>query len=144
MVVDLSNSMVHESLSLPCHPCLLTHYHRYLSHCVLRRAVATTCILSFFTLSTSFPNRGVCVTLSLSPCRRHTSASNRTRMQVLVVTHERASAEETMPYASYLFNPIPVVGLYGRSYAAEPQCKAEEVVWYGWKDILLNDNRQAI
>ena len=49
-----------------------------------------------------------------------------------------------MPYASFAFAPIPVVGVYGRSYRAEPQCKPEEAVYYGWKDIVTDVHETVI
>ena len=80
---------------------------------------------------------GGCIAVLLVPLcyLRHTS---RVHGQVVVLTHEKASVEETMPYASYAFAPIPVVGIYGRSYKAEPQCRTEESVYYGWKDIVTH------
>ena len=84
------------------------------------------------------------IALLLSPCHYAAIAIHPPiRVQVLVLTHERASAEETMPYASYVFAPIPVIGVYGRSYRAEPQCRPEESVYCGWKDVLTHVDEKA-
>ena len=56
------------------------------------------------------------------------------RIQVLALTHENATAEERMPYLSWLFYPIPVFNLVGRSANMHPPCKKNECVWYAWKD----------
>ena len=54
--------------------------------------------------------------------------------QVLVLTHERASAEEVIPYLQYIFYPVPVVCLFGRCAVEEPKIKKEHCVYYGWKE----------
>lgn len=54
--------------------------------------------------------------------------------QVLVLTHERASTEETLPYLQWLFFPVPVVCLFGRCGAEQPQINKESCVYWGWKD----------
>ena len=51
-----------------------------------------------------------------------------------MLTHERATSEETVPYLEWLMWPLPVVNLYGRSATLEPPVAKEEAVWYGWKD----------
>lgn len=56
--------------------------------------------------------------------------------QVLVLTHERASAEEVIPYLQYLFYPVPVVCLFGRCAAEQPEIRKESCVYYGWKECL--------
>ena len=57
-----------------------------------------------------------------------------TCIEVLALTHENATAEERMPYLSWLFNPVPVHNLVGRSANMFPLCKKHECVWYAWKD----------
>lgn len=55
-------------------------------------------------------------------------------VEVLVLTHERAGAEEIIPYLQYVFWPVPVVCLFGRCAAEEPRINKESCVYYGWKD----------
>lgn len=62
-------------------------------------------------------------------------------LQVLVLTHEHASAEEIIPYLQWVFYPVPVVCLFGRCGALEPQINKESCVYYGWKDSLLRNNK---
>ena len=57
--------------------------------------------------------------------------------QVLVLTHERASTEEVIPYLQWVFYPLPVVCLFGRCAAESPTINKESCVYYGWKDRLL-------
>ena len=52
----------------------------------------------------------------------------------MALTHENATAEERMPYLSWLFDPVPVFNLVGRSADMFPPCKKHECVWYAWKD----------
>ena len=56
--------------------------------------------------------------------------------QVVVLTHERASAEEILPYVAQIFWPVPVVSLFGRCGAEEPIINKESCVYYGWKESL--------
>ena len=51
-----------------------------------------------------------------------------------MLTHEAATAEETVPYLEQVMWPLPVVNLYGRSARLHPPIAKEEAVWYGWKD----------
>ena len=55
-------------------------------------------------------------------------------MEVLVLTHERASAEEIIPYHQYVFFPVPTVCLVGRCAVEEPAINKESCVYYGWKE----------
>ena len=57
--------------------------------------------------------------------------------EVLVLTHERASAEEVLPYIRRIFYPLPVVCLFGRCAPQSPQINKESCVYYGWKDWLV-------
>ena len=52
---------------------------------------------------------------------------------MLALTHESATAEERLPYLSWLFNPVPVLTLVGRS-ANMCFSKKNECVWHAWKD----------
>jgi len=63
--------------------------------------------------------------LPLNPC---------SDAEVIVLTHERATAEEAVPYLEWLFWPLPIVNLYGRAAVLDPPVRKEEAVWYGWKD----------
>ena len=56
--------------------------------------------------------------------------------KVIVLTHEGASAEETIPYLAHVFWPAPPVTLFGRCGPAEPSIKKEACVYHGWKDCL--------
>ena len=60
--------------------------------------------------------------------------------QVLVLTHERAGAEEIVPYLKAVFYPVPVVCLFGRCAVEEPQINKESCVYYGWKDQTIYNN----
>ena len=51
-----------------------------------------------------------------------------------MLTHEAATAEETVPYLEWLMWPLPVVNLYGRSARLHPPIAKDEAVWYGWRD----------
>ena len=53
-----------------------------------------------------------------------------------MLTHERASHEETIPYLEWLFWPVAVVSLFGRCGAEAPRVNKESCVYYGWKDRL--------
>jgi len=61
----------------------------------------------------------------------------------LVLTHERASAEETVPYLEWLFYPAPVVCLFGRCGAEAPIVNKESCVYYGWKDLLSGTHKKT-
>ena len=52
-------------------------------------------------------------------------------IQVLVLTHEGATAEENIPYLSRVFWPAPLIALFGRCGACEPQVKMESAIYYG-------------
>lgn len=58
--------------------------------------------------------------------------------QVLSLTHEQATASEKEPYLQALFNPVPVLALYGRSATMDPPCHPKDAVYYGWRDSLRN------
>ena len=61
--------------------------------------------------------------------------------QVLVITHNLASMEETMPYHSVRLFPAPVLELFGRSAAEYPQIKKQEAVFYVWKDFSFPQSK---
>jgi hypothetical protein len=54
--------------------------------------------------------------------------------QVLTLTHEKASGKEIEPYAQALFNPVPVLSVYGRTASASPPCHKKHAVFFGWRD----------
>ena len=56
--------------------------------------------------------------------------------QVLVLTHERASIEELMPYHSIRLGPMPVLEMMGRSRALDPTCPRDASVFHWWKERL--------
>ena len=55
-------------------------------------------------------------------------------LQVLVLTHERASAEETIPYLEWIWWPVPVTALFGRCGPETPRVNKESCVYWGWKE----------
>jgi hypothetical protein len=60
--------------------------------------------------------------------------------EVLVLTHERASVEEIMPYHVVRLNPMPVVEMVGRSRALEPPCARDASVFSWWRDrVTIRD-----
>lgn len=60
-----------------------------------------------------------------------------TRWKVMVITHEDASEEETMPYLGTRLFPMVVKEFFGRAAKREPPCKAQHCVWHWWKDLCL-------
>ena len=54
-------------------------------------------------------------------------------VEVLALTHENATREERMPYLCWLFSPVPVLNLVGRSAIMNPACNKVHCVWYAWK-----------
>ena len=57
-----------------------------------------------------------------------------------MLTHERACAEEIIPYLKAVFYPVPVLCLFGRCASEEPQINKESCVYYGWKDQAIHNN----
>ena len=53
--------------------------------------------------------------------------------EVLVLTRERASIEEVMPYLVVRLSPMPVVEMVGRSRALEPPCARDASVYSWWR-----------
>ena len=54
--------------------------------------------------------------------------------QVLVLTRERASIEELMPYHSIRLGPMPVLEMTGRSRALGPTCPRGASVFHWWRE----------
>ena len=57
--------------------------------------------------------------------------------EVLVLTHELASIDETMPYHAVALAPMPVVEFWGRARALPPQCSRETSVFHWWKEYFI-------
>ncbi len=55
--------------------------------------------------------------------------------QVLVMTHELSNPEEYDDYLARVLAPAPVQMLLGRSRDSYPPCRAEECLWWAWKDL---------
>ena len=55
--------------------------------------------------------------------------------QALIITHELARKEEMDDFFARKLHPLEPVLVCGRSYKANPPCKACESLWYGWKDL---------
>ena len=55
-----------------------------------------------------------------------------------MLTHEGATAEETIPYLEWLFWPVPIVCLFGRCATLQPAVNKESAVYYGWKDCSIS------
>ena len=82
-------------------------------------------------------NVGAAFPTGFEPQRHSTYIMGRP-VQVLALTHEKATAEERMPYLSWLFHPVPVHNLVGRTADMEPECSKCFCVWYAWKEPLHN------
>jgi hypothetical protein len=54
--------------------------------------------------------------------------------QVLVLSHEKATHEELVPYLQHRFRPIVPLVLYGRAASLKPPCHKQECVCYFWRD----------
>ena len=54
--------------------------------------------------------------------------------QVLVLTHERASPPEMLPYLGAKWYPMPILNIYGRCAKEEPAVHGYSAGWYGWRD----------
>ena len=50
------------------------------------------------------------------------------------MTHEPARQDDFDDFFAQKLHPLEPVLVYGRSYKANPLCKADESLWYGWKD----------
>ena len=80
-------------------------------------------------------SRTVCLYADILACLISRSPlSARIFIQVLVLTHEKASPQELDAYLSALWQGVPVVGVYGRSASMEPPCDAEHAVFFGWRE----------
>ena len=55
-------------------------------------------------------------------------------MQALVLSHPR-SHESEWEYVSWRLRPLRPLLFLASSAATEPPCKAEETVYYAWKDL---------
>ena len=54
-----------------------------------------------------------------------------------MLTHEKASLEERIPYLAAKWYPMPILNVYGRCARAAPEIPTERSVWYGWRDHIL-------
>ena len=66
--------------------------------------------------------------------QRHTMFVEGRPTQVLVLTHEKASPPEMLPYLGAKWFPMPILNIYGRCGKAEPQVHGYSAGWYGWRD----------
>ena len=48
-----------------------------------------------------------------------------------MLTHEWASAEETIPYLEWIWWPVPVTALFGRCGPENPRVNKESCVYWG-------------
>ena len=55
-------------------------------------------------------------------------------VEVLVLTHEMATPQESLPYLSWAFRPAPVLTVFGRSAVLQPRCQKSHAVFWAWKD----------
>ena len=55
-------------------------------------------------------------------------------LEVLVLTHERATPQEYEPYLAWNLRPCRPLVLHGRTAALEPACGTWETVYWFWKD----------
>ena len=62
------------------------------------------------------------------------SVSHRASCQAIVLSHEDAVPQCTIPYLGCRLRPLPVLEVLGRSAKREPTCKPSEAVFYWWKD----------
>ena len=60
--------------------------------------------------------------------------SHRASCQEIVLSHEDAVPQCTIPYMGCRLRPLPVLEVLGRSAKREPTCKPSEAVFYWWKD----------
>ena len=80
-------------------------------------------------------SRTVCLYADILACHIFRfPLSARILIQVLVLTHEKASPQELDAYLSALWQGVPVVGVYGISASMEPPCDKEHAVFFGWRD----------
>ena len=63
--------------------------------------------------------------------------------QALIVTHELAKPELMNDFFARKLHPLEPVLVYGRSYKADPPCKACASLWWGWKDLGRSADRSA-
>ena len=54
--------------------------------------------------------------------------------QVLVLTHEKATVEEAMPYFAYRMRPCKANLVFGRAAAEAPPCEPKEAVFHWYRD----------
>ena len=64
--------------------------------------------------------------------------------EVLVLTHERVSIEELMPYHSIRLGPMPVLEMMGRSRALDPTCPRDASVFHWWKERPRAHTREIL
>ena len=57
-------------------------------------------------------------------------------MEVFVITHERARIKEMDDYFARKFEPLQVMMVMGRSYAAAPKCDPRVTLYDAWKDHI--------
>ena len=68
--------------------------------------------------------------------QRHTMFVEGRPTQVLVLTHEKATPPEMLPYLGAKWFPMPILNIYGRCGKAEPEVHGHSAVWYGWRERL--------
>ena len=55
-------------------------------------------------------------------------------LQALVLSHEKATEEEMVPYLLEVLRPLKPVVIYGRTADLPPKIVKKEAVYYGWRD----------
>ena len=68
---------------------------------------------------------------------KHVYFCNGRPVMIIQLTHERATAEEQVPYLASVLSPAPVLEVLGRAAEADPQVQRRHAVWYGWSDCIL-------
>ena len=58
-------------------------------------------------------------------------------MQVCVITHEGATAEESVPYLAAKWHPCPVVNFMCRHAESGRQIPRAQSLFYGWRDCPI-------
>jgi hypothetical protein len=64
-------------------------------------------------------------------------AKRRLSVEVLVLSHEAATTQETEPYLQTRLAPLRPLILFGRTASRHPPCHKQECVYYGWRDRLV-------
>lgn len=61
-------------------------------------------------------------------------------VQVIVITHELSDPDDYDDHLAQVLAPAVPLLLLGRSKDADPPCKAQNAVWYAWKDCFESNS----